>query len=78
MPNMQRTDSSSGNKTTNPPQGMLQRPPLHDQRTIDFFTWQRKTLEQFAQDAHVEIIELRAELRVAIDAYRAVITGGLK
>ena len=78
MPNMQRTDSSFGNETTNPPQGMLQRPPLYHQRAIDFSTWQRKTLEQFASDCHNEIIELRAELRVAIDAYRAVITGGLK
>jgi len=78
MSDMQCTQHSAGNETTNPPQGMLQRPPLHDKGGIDFSSWQRKTLEKFASDCHHEIIELRAELRVALDAYRAVITGGLK
>jgi hypothetical protein len=78
MSDMQRTDHSLGNPHADPPQGMLQRPPLHDKGGIDFSGWQRKTLEKFASDCHHEIIELRAELRVALDAYRASITGGLK
>jgi len=78
MSSMQRTDQRTGNPRAEPQTGVFQRPQVYHQRGIDFSGWKRKTLEQFAQEAHNEIIELRAELRVALDAYRAVITGGLK
>lgn len=37
----------------------------------DFSTWERTTLEQFARQAADENRELRADLRLALDAYRA-------
>jgi hypothetical protein len=36
----------------------------------DFSTWQRKNLEQFANDSYEEIIALRADLKAALEAYR--------
>jgi hypothetical protein len=78
MSSMQCNDQRTGNQRAEPQTGVFQRAQVYHQRGIDFSSWQRKTLEQFAQEAHAEIIELRAELRVALDAYRASITGGLK
>ena len=40
----------------------------------DFSTWDRETLNKFAQDAVDEIEALREELRVAIKAYRELLT----
>lgn len=39
----------------------------------DFTTWDRKTLEQFARQAADENRELHADLRAALDAYRALV-----
>ena len=39
----------------------------------DFATWDRETLNKFAQDASNEITALQEELRVAIDAYRKLV-----
>jgi hypothetical protein len=39
----------------------------------DFATWDRETLNAYAQAARDEIEALREELRVAIDAYRKLI-----
>lgn len=39
----------------------------------DFATWDRKTLNAYAQAARDEIEALKEELRVAIDAYRKLI-----
>lgn len=36
----------------------------------DFSTWQRKNLEQFANDSYEEIMVLRADLKAALEAYR--------
>ena len=41
-------------------------PPL-----ADFSAWQRETLEQFARQAADENRQLRADVRTALDAYRA-------
>jgi hypothetical protein len=37
----------------------------------DFSTWERTTLEQFARQAADENRQLHADLRLALDAYRA-------
>jgi hypothetical protein len=39
----------------------------------NFATWDRETLNKFAQDAADEIAALQEELRVAIDAYRKLV-----
>lgn len=39
----------------------------------DFATWKREALEQFAADATAELQALKDDLRVAIDAYRALL-----
>ena len=39
----------------------------------DFATWDRETLNAYAQAARGEIEALKEELRVAIDAYRKLI-----
>ena len=39
----------------------------------DFATWDRETLNAYAEAARTEIEALREELRVAIDAYRKLI-----
>ena len=39
----------------------------------DFATWDRETLNKFAQDASDEIAALQEELRVALDAYRKLV-----
>lgn len=51
---------------------MHQWPSLHHHRNsrTDFATWDRKTLESFARAASQEIIDLNADLKVAISAYR--------
>jgi hypothetical protein len=38
-----------------------------------FETWDRETLNKFAQDALDEIDALQEELRVALDAYRKLV-----
>jgi hypothetical protein len=38
-----------------------------------FETWDRETLNKFAQDASDEIAALQEELRVALDAYRKLV-----
>ena len=47
----------------------------------DFESWSKESLVMFAKDAtermaqqRAEIVELRADLRAAIDAYRALVT----
>jgi hypothetical protein len=40
----------------------------------DFDTWSRENLVVFAQQSYAEILELRADLKAAIKAYREVIT----
>lgn len=40
----------------------------------DFSTWSRENLEKFAKDAHKELIELRADLKTALKAYRELNT----
>ena len=49
----------------------------------DFESWSKESLVMFAKDAtermaqqRAEIVELRADLRAAIDAYRALVTRG--
>ena len=49
----------------------------------DFDSWSKESLVMFARDAtermaqqRAEIVELRADLRAAIDAYRALVTRG--
>jgi hypothetical protein len=39
----------------------------------DFATWDRETLNKFAQDAANELDALKEELRVALDAYRKLV-----
>ena len=39
----------------------------------DFATWDRETLNKFAQDAANELESLKKELRVALDAYRKLV-----
>lgn len=39
----------------------------------DFSIWDRETLERFAREAADENRELRADLRAALDAYRALV-----
>lgn len=39
----------------------------------DFSTWDRATLERFAREAADENRELRQDLRIALDAYRAAV-----
>jgi hypothetical protein len=39
----------------------------------NFATWDRETLNKFAQDATNEIVALQEELRVALDAYRKLV-----
>jgi len=39
----------------------------------DFATWDRETLNKFAQDAANELEALKEELRVALDAYRKLV-----
>jgi hypothetical protein len=39
----------------------------------NFATWDRETLNKFAQNAADEIAALQEELRVAIDAYRKLV-----
>jgi hypothetical protein len=39
----------------------------------DFATWDRETLNKFAREAAQELLALKEELRVAIDAYRQLI-----
>ena len=39
----------------------------------DFATWDRETLNKFAQDTVREIGALREELRVALDSYRKLV-----
>jgi hypothetical protein len=39
----------------------------------DFATWDRETLNKFAQDAASELEALKEELRVALDAYRKLV-----
>lgn len=36
----------------------------------DFSTWSHENLVAFAQDSYAEILELRADLKAAIAAYR--------
>jgi hypothetical protein len=36
----------------------------------DFSTWTRQNLEKFASDSYQEIIDLRADLKAALEAYR--------
>jgi len=36
----------------------------------DFSTWSRENLEKFAREALKELIELRADLKTALKAYR--------
>ena len=55
--------------------------PEPEVRTPDFAAWQHDTLVQFATEAldklqkqKAEIEQLRADLRVALDAYRRVIS----
>jgi hypothetical protein len=40
----------------------------------DFNTWSHANLVAFAEQSHKEILELRADLKAAIKAYREVIT----
>jgi hypothetical protein len=40
----------------------------------DFSTWSHANLVAFAQQSHVEILELRADLKAAIAAYRQLNT----
>lgn len=49
--------------------------------SADFDSWSKESLVLFAKDAtermaqqRAEIVELRADLRAAIDAYRALVT----
>lgn len=51
--------------------------------SADFESWSKESLVMFARDAtermaqqRAEIVELRADLRAAIDAYRALVTRG--
>ncbi len=37
----------------------------------DFSTWQRETLERFAREVADENLQLRADVRTALDGYRA-------
>jgi hypothetical protein len=39
----------------------------------DFATWDRETLNRFAQESSQELLALKEELRVAIDAYRKLV-----
>ena len=39
----------------------------------DFATWDRETLNKFARDAVNELEALKAELRLALDAYRRMV-----
>ena len=39
----------------------------------DFSTWSRANLVKFAQDSTQELLFLRNDLRIAIDAYRALL-----
>lgn len=39
----------------------------------DFATWDRETLNKFAQDAANELKAVQEELRVALDAYRKLV-----
>jgi hypothetical protein len=39
----------------------------------DFSKWDRETLNKFAQEASQELLALKEELRVAIDAYRKLV-----
>jgi len=41
--------------------------------STDFASWDRETLNKFAQEATRELIALQEELRVAIDAYRKLV-----
>lgn len=36
----------------------------------DFTTWRRENLERFASDSYDEIMHLRADLKIALEAYR--------
>jgi hypothetical protein len=40
----------------------------------DFSTWSHANLVAFAQQSHAEILELRADLKAAIAAYRQLNT----
>jgi hypothetical protein len=40
----------------------------------DFNTWSHANLVAFAQQSHAEILELRADLKAAITAYRQLNT----
>lgn len=51
--------------------------------SADFDSWSKESLVMFAKDTtermaqqRDEIVELRADLRAAIDAYRALVTRG--
>ena len=39
----------------------------------DFYTWDRATLERFASEVYEEWKATKADLRTAIDAYRALL-----
>lgn len=41
--------------------------------STDFRTWDRSTLEQFAQEAAAENTELRAQLKALLDDWRRVL-----
>lgn len=43
----------------------------------DFSAWSRATLERFARDVADQNLQLRADVRTALDAYRALLRAQL-
>ena len=52
-----------------PPHGIPEAPSI----TPDFSTWQRASLEKLATDLNNENLQLKADLRTALDHHRAAL-----